>query len=343
MLLDDVQQTNPKKDSFPERNISRLQLSYPDLNLAIQWVGCCLKSHPACKSGHRNAGPTRVLDLIPSEDPQKCDLQLLEKPDSGEPYIAVSHCWGEAHAPPLCTTTQSLKGHLQRIKFEKLPKSFQDATVVASALGVKRLWIDSLCIVQDDSADWQKECPLMADIYSGALVTTAVSDAPNSHAGFLNDYPSDLRCSLGPSIQVRSFPNSSSHSNLPMFMNEESLLSRRGWTLQESLFSNRLLSFKRKRMQWHCYKESRSDDVFVPYQSQDEEEGVGRPTIAELSLRDGPEVYETWRAVVGNFSRRDLTKHTDKLPAMSGLARFICKDSAIDMLLASSSKIFGAA
>jgi hypothetical protein len=296
------------------------------LNLAIQWITECLESHPTCKSRHRNAGPTRVLEIIPSEDPQKCDLQLLEKPNTAEPYIAVSHCWGEADAPPLCTTTQSLKGHLQRIKFEKLPKSFQDATIVASTLGVKRLWIDSLCIVQDDSADWQKECPLMADIYAGALITIAASNAPNSHAGFLNDYPSDLRCSLGPSIQIRSFPTRSSFpSTSPMFLNEESILSSRGWTLQESIFSTRLLSFKRERMQWHCGRESRSDDVLEPYQSQFEDQGLERPTVTKLAIRDGPYVYKSWRVVVQNFSRRDLTKHTDKLPAMSGLARFICE------------------
>jgi hypothetical protein len=242
-----------------------------------------------------------------------------------EPYIALSHCWGEPHARPLQTTSGNLSVHLERIGFEKLPKSFQDATVVASNLGVTRLWIDSLCIIQDDVADWQRECPLMAEIYSGAVVTIAASDAHNSHTGFLKEYSPDLRCTIGTSIQIRCIPTFESAG---LVENEESILSGRGWALQEAIFSPRLISFKKARMQWHCSVEARSDDLQLPYESRLNTYGgsiADRPTVAKLSSWDRAQVYSSWRDVVESFSRMKLTMSTDKLPALSGLAKFICE------------------
>ncbi|KAH8802510.1 heterokaryon incompatibility protein-domain-containing protein, partial [Xylogone sp. PMI_703] len=290
--------------------------------LALQWVADCIDGHPGCKPAHVNfSPPTRILEIIPDEDSEKYDLKLLEKFDPAEPYVALSHCWGEYQSHPLQTTKQSLPAHLSRIPFEKLPKSFQDATTVASRLGVRRLWIDSLCIIQDDIADWEKECPLMADIYSRALVTIAASDAANSNAGFLGEYPSSLRCNIGGLIQIRCIPT---FITSPVAHNEESILSGRGWALQEAIFSPRFLSFKRERLQWHCTKESRSDDILMPYWSKFDTRRAERPTIAKLLTWDERRVYESWRDIVTNFSQTKLTKPTDKLPALSGLAKAIC-------------------
>ncbi|KAE8158441.1 heterokaryon incompatibility [Aspergillus tamarii] len=54
---------------------------------------------------------------------------------------------------------------------------------IAQQLGVKYLWIDSLCIVQNDRKDWREQCPRMAEIYHNAYITLAASAAPNPRAG----------------------------------------------------------------------------------------------------------------------------------------------------------------
>jgi hypothetical protein len=74
-------------------------------------------------------------------------------------YIALSHCWGEND----CRMTRSnLTAMLESIEFESLPKTFQDAITVARKLGVPYVWIDSLCIIQDDKSVTNTYCSLAA-------------------------------------------------------------------------------------------------------------------------------------------------------------------------------------
>jgi len=65
----------------------------------------------------------------------------------------------------------------------KLPKSFRDAIQITRRLGYEYIWIDSLCIIQDDPADWERESAKMAEIYENAVLTIAVSDAVDSLRG----------------------------------------------------------------------------------------------------------------------------------------------------------------
>jgi hypothetical protein len=68
-------------------------------------------------------------------------------------YICLSHCWGSSQL--LTTTTMTLNERWYEIEWRKLPKTFQNAITVSRQLGIRFLWIDSLCILQDDTDDWQ--------------------------------------------------------------------------------------------------------------------------------------------------------------------------------------------
>jgi hypothetical protein len=67
-----------------------------------------------------------------------------------------------------------------------LPRTFQDAVLVTRRLGVKYLWIDSLCIIQDDVEDWQTESGKMADIYSDAYLVIGANRSADCNGGFLD-------------------------------------------------------------------------------------------------------------------------------------------------------------
>jgi hypothetical protein len=84
------------------------------------------------------------------------------------------------------TTRATLAAHLEHISFTALPRNFRDAILVALRLGLDHLWIDSLCIVQDDEADWSGEAPAMADVYSGAELTIVASRSSGATQGFLH-------------------------------------------------------------------------------------------------------------------------------------------------------------
>jgi hypothetical protein len=109
------------------------------------------------------------------------DLQLCEGQNEIAQYATLSHCWG--FHQPLRTTKATLDLHLQKIRFSDLAKTFQDAAVTCRRLGIRYLWIDSLCIVQGDEEDWQIQSAQMASIYKGSTLTIAASSAHDGTEG----------------------------------------------------------------------------------------------------------------------------------------------------------------
>jgi len=93
-------------------------------------------------------------------------------------------CWGSGKKP-FCTTKANEASMRLGIPRKALPQSFQDAIEVARWLSVRYLWIDSVCILQDDEQDWEEESANMACIFSGCYLAIAASRASSCDEGFL--------------------------------------------------------------------------------------------------------------------------------------------------------------
>ena len=107
-------------------------------------------------------------------------------------YLALSHRWGapsDEERRRNCTFAGNLEERCRRIPLAKLGKTFQDAVQVTRALGVRHLWIDSLCIIQNDGEDWARESSGMGAIFSSAYCVIAATAAEGTHSGFLNAPP----------------------------------------------------------------------------------------------------------------------------------------------------------
>ena len=96
--------------------------------------------------------PHRIIEVAP--DDASIELRTVETNGRCGQHATLSHCWGARDQWPLRTTKANLPDHLKGIPHRLLPKTFQDAVVVTRALGLRYLWIDSLCIIQDDEGDW---------------------------------------------------------------------------------------------------------------------------------------------------------------------------------------------
>lgn len=103
-------------------------------------------------------------------------------------YVTLSHCWGGSL--PLRTTKETVHLYSWEIPYELIPKTFHDALTITRALDVPYLWIDALCIIQDDHNDWQIEASKMKDVYSGSLITIAATHALNSFTRLLFQWQS---------------------------------------------------------------------------------------------------------------------------------------------------------
>jgi hypothetical protein len=172
------------------------------------------------------------------------------------------------------TTRATLAAHLEHISFTALPRNFRDAILVALRLGLDHLWIDSLCIVQDDEADWSGEAPAMADVYSGAELTIVASRSSGATQGFLHanrdrlftqrmarfpgqdegDSDGDgLWLQLNPKPFL-SIPRRESPEPL-LYARRQHLaqpLCKRAWALQERVLSHRAVLFDSTQMMWEC-------------------------------------------------------------------------------------------
>jgi hypothetical protein len=94
--------------------------------------------------------PTRLLD-VSSDPPRLVESSGLTDGNVGF-YVILSYCWGES--VPLRTTRSTFDKMKAAIPLESMPKTVRDAAVITKSLGMKYLWVDSLCIVQDDKNDW---------------------------------------------------------------------------------------------------------------------------------------------------------------------------------------------
>jgi hypothetical protein len=98
-------------------------------------------------------------------------------------YTALSHCWGDK--PPLRTILSTLKQRKEGLEWDSMPATFQDAIRVTRQLGIRYLWLDSLCIIQNDITGWESGAARMADIYEDAQLVIAASSYPNPGIPFL--------------------------------------------------------------------------------------------------------------------------------------------------------------
>ncbi|KXX73242.1 hypothetical protein MMYC01_210028 [Madurella mycetomatis] len=136
--------------------------------------------------------PKRLIDVGPKDGSRPPRLvltqDLVEKDKNALRYATLSHCWGGM--VPLRTIKATEAAFRYEIPLNAVPATFLDAGYICRNLGVSYLWIDAVCIVQDDQAEWEEEAAKMGDIYSGSVLTIAASHAPNSHGGQVEEWES---------------------------------------------------------------------------------------------------------------------------------------------------------
>lgn len=129
-------------------------LSDPQSQSQIQtWFRDCQQNHQCSEEMVVPKLPTRVLDLSMSQP----RLHISTK-DERSQYACLSYCWGGPQE--VLTTKANLNRNIERLSMDRLPKTLQDAISVSKTLGLRFLWIDALCIIQDSlEAEWSDSQP----------------------------------------------------------------------------------------------------------------------------------------------------------------------------------------
>lgn len=275
--------------------------------------------------------PTRVICVGDTlTDP------YLHESASGEKgvWAALSYCWGKVRT--MTTTTASISERKSGFALDTLPKTCRDAILVARALSIPYIWIDSFCILQDSPLDWEREAARMCYTYENALVTFAALHSPSSDTGLF--LPSLCRRTIrldvhnngqAAAVYVRKRHDVGVLGFMHGYFSDSShlaqgsgILETRGWTLQEVMLSPRLLWFSSSELGWSCWSSTACE--CDPEQTSDfVDRSAEYVKISSSPLLDQNIIIDwlaTWRTLVHEFTKRTLTVQKDRLPAISGLA-----------------------
>ncbi|KAK3988230.1 heterokaryon incompatibility protein-domain-containing protein [Cladorrhinum sp. PSN332] len=284
------------------------------------WISECLHSHSACKRPvtMRACWPTRLLDLGVAAQASDATIKVIESKELAEEpkYATLSHCWGSAEMPK--TTISTVAKHLEYgFRLSLLPKTFQDAARLARALSIRYLWIDSLCIVQDDPVDWQREASRMGDYYTNSLLTIAATSAKDGREGlFLERENRDLYLGTDTSHGIAAAARVNIATQLDK-VNNHSPLTRRGWVLQESILSVRTLHCTDDQWYWKCRGLRESEDGIDKDEAQNSASSFLLPTGIER-----PRAIYEWMFLARRYSGLQFTYEKDRLPALAGVVDF---------------------
>ncbi|KAK1625229.1 heterokaryon incompatibility protein-domain-containing protein [Colletotrichum phormii] len=272
--------------------------------VAQRWISECLAEHSNCGAKpHLSATaqwyPTRLLDTGPLEEKSsRCRLILPNITPIKGSYATLSHCWGVAESFNL--TTDNYTRLLQDIPLDTLPQLYQDTVEATRRLGVRYLWIDSLCIIQrgDKFADWRKESTDMNKIYSGSFVNISATDAPDANHSLFHGSNPDAFCSQT--------------IDLPVDYKDT-----RAWVLQERLLSPRC----QQKEDAEIYPEGLLIDLSrFPSRIK----GFGNNQIGWKPRGHGEvSKYQYWCNIVNAYTRAKLTFPGDKLVALSAVAKMV--------------------
>jgi hypothetical protein len=203
---------------------------------------------------------------------------------------------------PLCTTPTNFGEHQNGIAFEDLPRTFQDFVNIARSIGIKYIWIDSLCIIQGNSRDWHSEAEKMGDVYRNAAFVIAASGAEDSSQGlFINDRSVEkvYRLPYRTAAEVKGTFNIVQSPNESDWHPAHGPLETRAWALQERYLARRLITFMPRGITWRCNSIS-----------------VNEAGESFLDLRRN----KSWTLLLSEYTRRALTFPSDRTEAIRGVA-----------------------
>ncbi|KAK1977645.1 heterokaryon incompatibility protein-domain-containing protein [Colletotrichum cereale] len=322
------------RDAETSHVFSGFQIGFPQLlesgtNSHFQilhlWLRNCDSYHQDCRLTRESSLPTRLIDVGPTGSPV---LRLVETA-GGIPgdtrYIALSHRWGDSKKHrPFCTRLKDNNGHdiesfKRSIPFQDVPQTFKDAFEATRRLGIRYLWIDSVCIVQGEGGDFSSEAKRMEDVFSSAYCVLAASRASNQRDGFLRNREREQR-------RFITIPQKHSTSIYVCEMMDDfgrhvldGDLNRRGWVLQERALAQRTIYFTDAQTYFECGQGVRCETLAKMQNTM--AEFLGDPNFPTKAMKENSRAMKIryFQDLYRRYSRLEFTRIYDRPVAIAGL------------------------
>lgn len=311
------------------------------------WMDYCLEEHPKCRALHawRTSGlgfqPKRLVDIGAMSETMWRLVIREDSTISPVTYAALSHRWGTDQQFKLIN--ENVQAYIKGRPLEILPPVFQDAIQVIRSLGIRYLWVDCLCIIQDSLPDWETESLEMHKIYANSICNISLTGFEDNATGFL-----DKTCDYVPlpcRVQPRWAPTVDEGWCVldPFFwwaQVTKAPLARRGWVFQERFLAPRVIHFGPEQLLWECasldaceaYPQGLPRIVKSPSHTgfkrldflfeSDMRENLHLENGRALVMTEEDLLY-FWCEVVLAYTRTSITNPGDKLIALAGVAQLI--------------------
>ncbi|XXG99245.1 hypothetical protein Hte_005582 [Hypoxylon texense] len=300
--------------------------------------------------------PTRLIEVkLLDSDTQEKSFRVVETRDlSIKPhYLTLSHRWGENPKLRLLTTNhKSLHGYMT---WDEIPRTYADAFQLALLLGYNYVWVDALCIVQDDTKDWHAQAAEMGDVYRNTDMNIYASASTDENSGiFKRRDPTLSGITIGaynwPGMLASYFDLQPTHYATYSYHRgrRTSQLGSRGWVLQEEFLAPAVAYFGGHGIFWACHhgaagELSEKDGHACALEDEDgmldpdSMDGYGLSIVTKrlFNPRSSTSFAYSglsqrmkmilWRRIIEVYSECDLTYDRDKLSAISGIAQEVGK------------------
>lgn len=304
-----------------------------DPTVVKTWIEICTRNHEKCRGNSEPWYPSRLLHI--GRQCRKVKLIISKDSPPNGRYMTLSHRWGPQSYTKLESSTMA---QLQNtVNIISLPQIFQDAIKIACHLGIHYLWIDALCIKQDqdDLSDWENESQNMGKIYSCAFLNVSATLSLDGSESLFRDpswrpiLPSEI--DLDDNGILRKYHVLDGDIWYDEIDNAP--LNKRGWVFQERFLARRVLHFGQRQMGWEC----RELDALEMFPN-------GLPQAAALSIPSKSSIHgmlatltqesdqtldetfvKQWHDLVTEYSKCRLTYSKDKLIAFAGVAKSIMR------------------
>lgn len=293
----------------------------------------CIRTHKSCQRGDEPNMPSRCVDVGTRDGDA---IRVVNTQDMNGKYACLSHAWGKSKTCKL--TTETFEKFTSNIPHDHLPRTYVDAIRTCRDLGLRYLWIDSLCIYQDSKDDWLAESTKMISYYGQCFVCIASTNLSGPNAGLeIAERPTAVRARgmdqdcvpyglvAYPSHLVGAVPHFSRADSTTVEQNFPLLT--RAWVFQERLLAPRTLHFCGVEVVFECIEGIKcecghAEDKYLLDVAGDEGRLMSIDNMSDgLVLRRKKYEDIRWTQLISAYSSLKLTFATDHLPAISGLAR----------------------
>ncbi|KAF9562628.1 HET-domain-containing protein [Agrocybe pediades] len=315
-------------------------------DMAENWIDKCDEKHDNCPPGPADVElPTRLIYVGKDDN----DLKIVETGTQSGSYVALSYSGGPQPDDGFSyrLTEANHDEYNDGIDIEstdlKSAKTIMQAIEITRKLGKKYLWVDALCIEQSPrpdapaTDDFHREAPKMAQYYSNAYLTIAAAASANSSAGLYTDrkdYIPENHYTFTHHNNDKDF--SGKMVVYPLSLDRENILAlyvlleaepivKRAWTLQERALSSRTLFYASDQMYWECNQSFTCENGAVRFKGRMNtvDENTRKIDVWEDGRKQDPRGL--WNVQVESYSTREMSRPSDKLVAIGGLASKFAK------------------